>query len=564
MAVKPQKRAAAAAPTEVPASHRPDIPAWLCRHARVLATALVLLATVRIVATYKVFNHTFDEPAHVACGIEWLADGVYKWEPQHPPLSRVAVSLLPYLTGARPQREPRVDIYAMSKEGTRILYDGKQYDRRLALARAGNLPFFWIACLVVFEWGRRYFGPAIGVAALAIFTFTPSILAHAGLATTDMALTAFLGASFLTGMLWLEQPTVKRALLFGAATALGLLSKFTILVYLPTAVVLALVWYYWSADPKPELAREIRRRLPTFALAVAISLPILWAGYRFSFGAPEGASFRMPAPEIYSGIQEVLKHNREGHPGYLLGEMRKDGFLMFYPVGLAVKTPIAILLLFLLGAALVARKDARMKYARPAAAFAAGILVPALTSHINIGIRHVLPIFIGVSLLAGAAAVWLLDPARTQRWARPAVGALAAWLAIASLLSHPDYLPYFNEFAGSHPENILVDSDLDWGQDTKRLAQRLRELGAREVTFGTLIIADLVGEHGFPPMSAQMDVMNPAPGWNAVSKTNWKEFRFGLGNNYPDYRLWPDRYEPTEKIGKGILLYYFDPAAMPR
>jgi len=132
------------------------------------------------------------------------------------------------------------------------------------------------------------------------------------------------------------------------------------------------------------------------------------------------------------------------------------------------------------------------------------------------------------------------------------------------LISHPDYIPYFNELAGNHPEDILVDSDLDWGQDTKRLGKRLREVGAKEVTFGTLLIADLEKEHGFPPNQKEMDVMNPSPGWNAVSLTNWKEYRFGLVDRYPEYKVWPERYEPLERVGKSILLYYFDPATMPR
>ena len=75
----------------------------LVRHSAWIVAALILLATVRIVATYTVFNHTADEPAHVACGMEWLEKGVYRWEPQHPPLARVAAALGPYLLGARSQ-----------------------------------------------------------------------------------------------------------------------------------------------------------------------------------------------------------------------------------------------------------------------------------------------------------------------------------------------------------------------------------------------------------------------------------------------------------------------------
>src|ERR1041384_1794254 len=127
MAVKSQKRGTPPATPATPQPTGPDIPAWLAKRAHILAIALVVLATVRIVATYTVFNHTFDEPAHIACGTEWLADGVYKWEDQHPPLSRVAVSLGPFFMGARPPRTPRVDIYAMSREGAAILYSGHRY-----------------------------------------------------------------------------------------------------------------------------------------------------------------------------------------------------------------------------------------------------------------------------------------------------------------------------------------------------------------------------------------------------------------------------------------------------
>src|ERR1700722_9526606 len=95
---------------------------FLERHSRALTGALILIATVRIVATSPVFSYTSDEPAHIASGVEWLANGKYTWEPQHPPLARVAAALGPYLIGARPQNTPRIDIYSMTKEGVDILF----------------------------------------------------------------------------------------------------------------------------------------------------------------------------------------------------------------------------------------------------------------------------------------------------------------------------------------------------------------------------------------------------------------------------------------------------------
>ena len=96
-----------------PVSSPLAVEGFLERHGRAIAVALVLVASIRIIATYTVFSHTYDEPAHIACGMEWLDKGVYQWEPQHPPLARVATALGPYLLGTRcsehAQRGPRFD-----------------------------------------------------------------------------------------------------------------------------------------------------------------------------------------------------------------------------------------------------------------------------------------------------------------------------------------------------------------------------------------------------------------------------------------------------------------------
>jgi len=132
------------------------------------------------------------------------------------------------------------------------------------------------------------------------------------------------------------------------------------------------------------------------------------------------------------------------------------------------------------------------------------------------------------------------------------------WLAVSSILSHPDYLAYFNALAGDAPENILVDSDLDWGQDMNRLGDRLRRAGAEWVMFTQFAMADLQGEHGFP-LVLRSDVPTPSPGWNAVSVSVWKRNRMQLFDTHPEVTLWPDKLKPMERIGKSILLWYFPP-----
>jgi hypothetical protein len=551
--VKQQKRHGAPQVTAVPVSSPLTAEGFLERRGQTVAVALVLVASIRIIATYTVFNHTYDEPAHIACGMEWLDKGVYQWEPQHPPLARVATALGPYLLGTRSQNTPRVDLASMTQEGLAILYYGHHYDLTLELARLGVLPFFWIACLVVYGWGRRYFSPSVAVAAVFLFSFLPPVLAHAGLATTDMALTAFLGAAFFSALIWVENPTLAHGALFGVSTGLAMLSKFSTLVFFPAGVGLALAWYCVTERPKPGwLLSAARKRLPTLGLAVLVACLLMWAGYRFSFG-------KVPAPELFQGIQDVMRHNAEGHPSFLLGERSNTGFWYFYPVVVAVKTPIAFLLLLAGGVTFTVGKREWFRRAGPPLAFSAGMILVGLFTHINIGVRHILPVYVGFSLLAAAAAMHLLELGRARKWIPAVVAAMVVWLAGSSLLSHPDYLAYFNEFAGGEPEKILVDSDLDWGQDVKRLATRLHEAGARQLTWVPLQVTDFEKEFGFPPIDMHMDVLNPSPGWNAVSMTVLKQRRLGLWDSYPGVTVWPDRIKPTEKVGKSIWLWYFPP-----
>ena len=566
MASRPNKRKESAAPKGV--SQREPVqasaagkPVWnplpfLERNSLYLLIALLVIGAIRIVATYSVFSYTFDEPAHLACGIEWLDKGVYTWEPQHPPLSRVAVSLGPYLAGARSQNTPRVDYTSMSDEGYAILYHDGRADDYLWLARLGNLPFYLAGCLVVYFWTRRYAGRGVAVLAAFLFSFLPPVLAHGGLATTDMACTACLTAAFFSATVWMEEPGLRTGALFGLAGALAVCSKYSVLPYFAVAAAFALVAYWLIERPKVQIGAEIRRRIPSLALALVIAFFVIWAIFRFSYGKVFFADIKLPAPELFAGIREVLQHNEKGHPGYLLGKTASNGFWYFYPVDLAVKTPLAMLALFGIGA-WIWRTSEIMRRAWLPLAFSAGILAVAMFSHINIGIRHVLPIYSGLSITAAAGLAHLMQSSAARRWAGWAAIALVGWYAVASIACHPDYLPYFNELAGAHPENIAVDSDLDWGQDMKRLSARLREAGARHLYFLPMSLGDVQKEFNLPPMTTGIDALNPSPGWNAVSLTVLKQRRLGMRDRFPNLQPWPDRIGGYEMIGKSIRLYDF-------
>jgi hypothetical protein len=526
---------------------------FLDRRAAIVTLILILAASIRIVATYTIFNHTSDEPAHIACGMQWLNQGLYRYEPQHPPLTRVMAALGPYLDGARSTGKSDMFI-----EGNAILYGGNNYDRRLALSRAGNLPFFWLVCWIVFLWGRRMMTPAGAVIAVLTFTMTPTVLAHAGLSTTDMGVTAFFAAAAYALVRMVEEPGWRTAGWLGVAGALMVLSKFSALVFYPATAGFAFaVWLFLARPPLRQLAHWLRRLLPFAGLAALVAFLVIWAGYRFTIGKDVWLPFPAPFPELYSGIREVIQHNENGHLSYFMGEIGTTGWWTYFPTLIAVKLPISVLVLLVLG---LWRRPERPAGAWPFAILAAipiAILAVALPARINIGVRHILPAFPFFALIAGSGALWLLRLGKNKGWAGWTAAAVILWLCVSSLASHPDYLAYFNAFAGSEPERIVVDSDLDWGQDIKRLGKRLQELNAQSVGFSPTILIDPL-RHGLPPWRwSAIDA--PFPGWNAVQVTEWKEHRMGLKMQEPGTKVWPDFMKPTERVGRSILLYYVLP-----
>jgi hypothetical protein len=524
---------------------------WMQNHTWAVFIILIGIASFRIVSTYTLFNNTADELPHIACGMQWLSKGVYHYEPQHPPLARVATAIGPYLAGVRGYNTSDVHM-----EGLAILFRDGHPDRNLALARLGILPFFWIAATVVYLWAKKYFEEPVPALAVLSFTFLPPILAHAGLATTDMALAALTGASFFCAIEWAERPTLWRSLLFGGITGLAVLSKFSALPFIAACFIAGFIYYLLAKQPGFHgLVGNIRQRFLPGTIAILVGLLAIWAGYRFSFGAVPFAPFRMPAPELYAGIHDVMQHNSQGHSAYLLGEHSQYGWWYYYFVVLLFKTPLPFLALFLYG--IFAKQNKRVPGRHLALAFSLSILLFSLTSNINIGVRHILPVYIGLSIAAGVGAARMLERAQQSMAALGGSGILLAWMIFTSLAGHPDYLPYFNLLAGGAPERILVDSDLDWGQDEKRLVARLKQAGADHVAYTPFFSSDPIRQD-FPAVTP-FDAVNPSPGWNAANLTMLKSWRYGLYGSHPEIQLWADTIQPSEVIGKSIWLWYFPP-----
>jgi hypothetical protein len=347
------------------------------------------------------------------------------------------------------------------------------------------------------------------------------IVGHAGLATHDMAATAATVLSLFAFSRWLDEPAAKRAAAFGAAYGFAVLCKFSCIGYVPAA---CLAMYLVRVMRDRNTRAAWRRIVPSFVIALVATLFVIWIGYAFH------------ARTFIAGIRGLWAIDREGVFSYLFGAVRTTGWWWYFPAAVALKSTIASLLLALI--AIVAARRQRVTAETLAAVIA--ILLVAMPSHLNLGVRYVLPLYAPLSIAAAAGALAILS---RRRWIAIA---LLAWHTGASLFAHPDAFPYFNEAAARRPWQYLLDGNIDWGQDALRLQRVLRERKAERVGLAVM------GWHdwdalGFPPhYLLSRDV--PSQGWVAISETS-----YGLVRAAP----WLEgrRYE---RIGKSIRLYYLE------
>jgi hypothetical protein len=549
---------------------------------------VICLGLARIVSTYHVFNHTIDEGAHLACGIQWF-QGSYTYDRKHTPIARISIALLPYLDGLRGFGN---DSYW--DEGSQILSTGGRYWRNLTLARVGVLPYFVLAIVVIFLWARRLYGDATGLIAAAIFSMLPVVLAHSGLATTDIPLTACYLIAVYAFTRWLEEPNRRTTVLFGIATGVALATKLSTLAFLPATILGILSLYFLTTRVAAAGSEEkrwglgsVRSGARAIAIAIVCVFLVIWTTYKFSHapitvisGEPDkiatkvfgrsssigrgirvlDAKLQLPAPELIEGVRELRDINNTHPRSYLFGRIRSGGWWYFYPVAIAVKTPLAALLLALLGAVSLGmgwlRRRTDWQKTVPIVGFL-GPIVIAMPTSLDIGVRHVMPVFAFLSMLAAVGAVRLWNGAANTAGAQTGSGAavwsgraaaaiLALWFVVSSARAHPDYLSYFNELGGKHPENILVISDLDWGQDYARLGTYLREQQINHINVATANVFDPVAL-GFPETEPNRCGTTPS-GWVAVELRSARV--------YPECYPWISQQKLITTVGKTELIYY--------
>jgi hypothetical protein len=596
----------------------------LARRALVL---IILGACVLAAGCWRVYSNTWDEPEHLAAGIELLDRGKYEYDTEHPPLARVFLAIGPYLAGARSFGTPPPE---GTPEGLHILYSKGAYWRDLTLARLGTLPFLALLLFATWLWARRLL-PSDGAALLGVLltASVPPLLGHAALASLDVAAAATTLLALYTLERWIVSARLRDAALFGLTSGVAVVTKFSSVPFIGISlIVLALV--QWAVmrrgrvpHPAPASAPvSLGHRVAGLALAALLGLAPVWLAYGPRVADPAGVALRFnwavsyllqqqglahafgvlishlwlprELKDLVNGVVAVEAHNNSGHLSYLLGETRLTGWWYFYLVALAVKTPIPLLIAGTVGLVGLALRGVRVGDSwavAPLAVVVAILIFASAVSRINIGIRHILIVYpflaLGAadltvrlwrSLRAPATATAVPAGGASPATAQPAEGAAStqvsaivkqipnyppkhlanlhtvgtaallavlAWQLSPLWRAWPDYLPYFNE-AVAHPERVLVDSDLDWGQDLHRLEVRAAQLHIGHLSLAYRGTADLRREP-LPPLH----ILAPherVTGWVAVSQ-------LARTRNLSDY-AWLDAYRPLERVGKTIDLYY--------
>ena len=409
---------------------------------RVALAGIVGLSCLLSAGSWHIYTNTWDEPEHLAAGVELLDKGHYEYDTEHPPLARVFIAIGPYLAGARSFGTPPPD---GTQEGKDILYSDGHYDRYLTLARAGTLPFLVLLFLATWLWAHRLFeSQAAALLAVAFLASVPPILGHAALATLDVAAAATMMLALYSLENWMKSGRWEEAVLFGFTSGIAVATKFSAVPFIGLSlVVLGLVqalnsWRITWGTHEHHPWRVASSRAAGVAMAGLAALVPLLAVYAVRAPDVSGVEVRydwavnylltrdgldhavgswlshshshawLPREltDLFNGVIAVKAHNDAGHYSYLLGTHSTEGWWYFYFVTLAVKTPLPLLAAGTAGLAWLARNGWRERNGwalAPAVLVLAILAFACLFSRINIGIRHVLILYPFLAL--GAAYV---------------------------------------------------------------------------------------------------------------------------------------------------------------
>ena len=455
---------------------------------------------------------TTDEGVHLFAGFTYLAEKDFRIDSEHPPLLK-ELGVLPLLffedlkvdLGSR--WEKAGNFYCDFWQEARILGDRFVFENPSTILLAGRMVFIILTLILGlfgYFWANKIYGNKAGIFAAFLILFFPNILAHGRLINTDLGLTLFL---FITVYFWgkfLKSPNVPKGLLSGLFLGLVLSSKYTGVILLPILIVLAI-----SKLVLQKNLVNLSKYLVGLISVLIISFFVIWGSYFFNVSPPpkindplsteimKTTSYNVPTTydfafskirgiiipkDFYKGFILVVRHALGGQSSYLLGQTSNQGWWYYFPVGILFKTPIPVFIFFLLAIIYFKKtksKDIFDEYLLiiPPVIF----LAFSMYSKADLGVRHILPIF-PFLLVFASKSINLINFKKINVWAI-FFGFLIVWYLASAITSFPNYIAYFNEFAGGPKGGykIMTDSNLDWGQDVFRIKDYIQKNNLQNV-----------------------------------------------------------------------------------
>lgn len=570
-----------------------------------LGAAVVLLVVMGAELFLSVRNasQTWDEGCHIYAGYSYWTRGDFGMNPEHPPLVKL-LATVPLLghklnTPAAQDRWFKLEAFF---EGRDFIFNNDADWILLRVRMAAALLSLLLAALV-FAAAYEMFGGWAGLLALALLAFEPNILAHGAWVTTDVGLSCFLFGSVYAFYRFVKRPSLLRLAVVGIATGFVFASKHSGILIIPMLILLALAEVLLPSRVKSESDAEPAEGRVKTALRLTASLAgigliavlVLWSFYGFRYNArPDGLKMNPPLAECANGLQrpfdrKIISAAARFHllpeaylygladvrsvsdfsPSYIFGKVYPHGVWFYFPAAFVIKTTLGLLLLLSLVPLAVALRQLRLwreilfLALPPAVHFG-----QAMLSGLNIGLRHILPIYPFLAVLAAGAA-WALIRSN-RRWVYVVVP-LVAFHAGSSLRAFPNYLAYANEAWGGPASTYkyLTDSNVDWGQQLKTVHAYLDQRGVKNCWFAYFVSEVVDTKHyGIPCtmlptisslwLRAPLDVPSSIDGPVLISASVLSGYEFGPDelNPYAQFQ----KVRPTAVLDHGIFVYdgHFD------
>jgi hypothetical protein len=543
--------------------------AFARRRVEICAALILLLMAVNLVSVTARKSITADEVVLIPSAYYHLVTNHLPLIPQHPPLCKLLAGLpllfiqpneLPPAQIDPSARPPEIEwAYIM-----RLWQDNRAHFEAICFgARVPMIGLTLALGVLLFAFARELLGDLAALFALFLFALEPTVLAHGRVVQTDIPAAFGFLLTVVALYRYLRGPTRKRALGVGAAAGIAMLAKYSMVILGPILLVVFLVLLWRHKDRRPTVAGHAL--LAMLALIVVIN-----AGYFFhhrSFTAADAqwiANCFPAANELVStsvrvlrlilptdfvmGVYWQLHHSHEGHPAGLLGMHSSHGWWYYFPVAFALKATIPFLLLSVASLVWCVARIIRGKEWPLLILLVPFALYTALlmASPLNIGVRYYLPGYVFLLILAGAFLNALFNRAKSKpaRVAAIAVAGVAlAWISFEALRAYPHYMPYMNQLASARAHWwYLSDSNVEWGDDTRELADYLRARGETRVRAMLLGGFATLDAYGVNYQDALAPTADPPPRYTALGAS------FLNGSTVPFYDVQGQRVSDEVRI----------------